>query len=170
MTLPKFNDLRNERWKCLLATAAVILFFCGNGNSRPAEISLAELVDRSDVIAIGKVESQKILPSGETPRTKTVVVLEKVLKGRGADSKPLEFITAGTREMQLPDQPSFPPPGSRALLFLTSNEDGIWNLAAGELAVWPIEAGTDKTLGFGFNYSIELVEREIANRQNAFDP
>jgi hypothetical protein len=48
------------------------------------------------------------------------------------------------------------------VLFLVKNEEGSWRILNGVQGLWPVESGSDKTLGMGFNYSIMQIEEELA--------
>ncbi|MEW6712602.1 MAG: hypothetical protein AB1403_22480, partial [Candidatus Riflebacteria bacterium] len=115
-------------------------------------------------VVIAKVEAQETLitPDVSKPSTKTSISVEKVLKGDVKLAENLEFTTPGSKSRPILDKPVFPAKGERVLLFLVKKEDGSWRLHNGVQGLWPLENGSDKTLGMGFNYSIKQVEEELA--------
>jgi len=123
-----------------------------------------ELVKTSEVIVIASVADQEIEPGEKIAKTKTSLTVEKVLKGALKAEEALQFTTPGTREKPVIDRPVFPAKGERVLLFLVKTEEGTWRLQNGIQGLWPLEAGTDKTLGMGFNYSIQKIEEELAKK------
>lgn len=123
-----------------------------------------DLVKTSEVIVIATVATQEVQPGEKIAKTTTSLTVEKVLKGEIKTEEPLQFTTPGTREKPVLDRPVFPAKGERVLLFLVKNEEGTWRLQNGIQGLWPLETGTDKTLGMGFNYSIEKIEEELAKK------
>ncbi|EKD81960.1 MAG: hypothetical protein ACD_39C01550G0005 [uncultured bacterium] len=127
-------------------------------------IPFPELVKTSEAIVIASIVDQEIQPGEKIAKTTTSLTVEKVLKGEIKAEEPLKFTTPGTREHPVLDRPVFPVKGEKVLLFLVKNEEGTWRLQNGIQGLWPLEAGTDKTLGMGFNYSIKQIEEELAKK------
>jgi len=127
-------------------------------------LPLDKLVKSSEAILIAKVVTQECntKPGSKVPETHTSLVVEKVLKGALKPKDPLKFTTPGGNGVIPEDCPVFPGPGERVLLFLEKGKDGNWNICNVIQGLWPLESGSDKTLGIGRRYSIKLVEAEIA--------
>ncbi len=122
-----------------------------------------DLVKTAEAVVIAKVDAQEIIqaPGAKAPSTQTSLIVEKVFKGDLKAAAPLQFTTAGSKGHVVLDHPVFPEKGERVMLFLAKKEDGSWRLLNGVQGLWPLEAGTDKTLGMGFNYSIKQVEEQL---------
>ncbi len=125
-----------------------------------------ELVQKAEAIVIASVDTQQVVSPADAkiPETSTIVKIEKILKGAIEADKPLQFNTPGSKDHVVRDRPRFPIPGERVVLFLVKNEEGSWRILNGPQGLWPLETGSDKTLGMGFNYSIEQVEKELAGK------
>lgn len=123
-----------------------------------------ELVQKAEAIVIASVDTQQVVSPADAkvPETSTTVKIEKILKGALEAEKPLQFNTPGSKGFVVRDRPRFPEPGERVVLFLVKNEDGNWRILNGVQGLWPVEVGSDKTLGMGFNYSIQQIEKELA--------
>ncbi|MBU1105754.1 MAG: hypothetical protein KKB51_03715 [Candidatus Riflebacteria bacterium] len=123
-----------------------------------------DLVKTAEAILIARIDSQEVLtePGKDIPNTKTSLIIEKVLKGSLQANDPLQFTTPGSKEHPVRDRPVFQDKGERVLLYLIQNKEGVWCLNNGIQGLWPLESGTDKTLGMGFNYSIKKIEEELA--------
>lgn len=124
-----------------------------------------ELVKTADAIIIVKVEAKEVsqIPGAKYPETQNSLMIEKVLKGELKANELFTLSTAGTTAKPVLDRPLFPEKGERVLLFLKKINSGwvIFNRVQG---LWPLETGTEKTLGMGFNYSIKQVEEELAKK------
>lgn len=129
-------------------------------------IPFPDLVKTAEAILIARIDTQDVLtvPGKDTPQTKTSLIVEKVFKGSLKENDSLQFTNPGTREHPVLDRPVFPVKGERVLLYLVKNDEGVWRLHNGVQGMWPLETGTDKTLGMGFNYSIKQIEEELLKK------
>jgi len=121
------------------------------------------LVKEADLIVIARVADKVPIPQGEQkyPQLKNVLVIEQVLKGTRRQNEPIAILTVDTRGKWKEDAVTFPNKGQRVVLFLSGSGDSL-RIVNGIQGVWPLEDGTDKTLGMGFRYSIRQIEEEIA--------
>ncbi|RCK79427.1 MAG: hypothetical protein OZSIB_0067 [Candidatus Ozemobacter sibiricus] len=149
----------------MLRLSMVFVFVLVMGLSASAMIRtlpFPELVRQAEIIAIVTVteQTQSPVPGKDYPKVDTTVEVERVLKGALKEKDTLSFTSYGTEEKYLEDSPIFPPKGKKAVLFLVE-KDGQKVLLNGIQGLWPLEAGTNKTLGMGFRYSIEKIEEEL---------
>lgn len=146
--------------------AGLAILSIGSARAYIRTMPLPELVAASELIAIAEVIEIADAPRGAAgARIRNVLKVSRVLKGRYAPAPPL---TIGTHyrpgEAAREDSVVFPPQGQRVLLFLKQAPDGSWRLVNGIQGLWPLEAGSGKTLRMGFRYSIAEVERLIAGK------
>lgn len=149
----------------MLRLSMVFAFVLVMGLSASAMIRtlpFPDLVKQAEIIAIVTVteQTQSPVPGKDYPKVETTVEVERVLKGSLKEKDTLSFTSYGTEEKYLEDSPIFPPKGEKAVLFLV-DQDGQKVLLNGIQGLWPLEAGTNKTLGMGFRYSIEKIEEEL---------
>jgi len=142
----------------------MVLFFGMPAFAMIRTLPFPELVQKAEVIVIASVDTQQVVSPADAkiPETSTFVKIEKILKGTIEADKPLQFNTPGSKDFVVRDRPRFPIPGERVVLFLVKNEEGSWRILNGVQGLWPVESGSDKTLGMGFNYSIRQIEEELA--------
>ena len=142
----------------------LVMFMAMPALSMIRTLPFPDLVKTSEVIVIATVAAQEVLPGEKIAKTTTSLTVEKVLKGEIKAEESLQFTTPGTKERPVRDRPVFPGQGERVLLFLVKNDEGSWRLQNGIQGLWPLEAGSDKTLGMGFNYSIEKIQEELSKK------
>ena len=133
-------------------------------------LSLSDLVKSSEVIIIAKVSERSPLKNleGKYPQLKNIVKVEKFLKGQQTETTFLEFLTFDTKGQWVEDAVTFPEKGERVLMFLKKGENGKMVPVNGIQGVWPLKPGSDKTLGMGFRYSLEEVEKAIQTQTSVF--
>lgn len=144
----------------------MVLFLGMPAFSMIRALPFPELVQKAEAIVVASVDTQLVVSPADAkvPETSTTVKIEQILKGSLAADKPLQFNTPGSRDFVVRDRPRFPEPGEKVVLFLVKTEEGSWRILNGVQGLWPVEAGTGKTLGMGFNYSIEQIENELTGK------
>ena len=154
------------RRRALLAglVAGLAILNVGFAHAYIRTLPLPELVAASQLIAIAEVIEIADAPRGDGgSRIRNVLKVSRVFKGRYATAN---MLTIGTHyrpgEAAREDSVVFPAAGQRVLLFLKQAPGAGWMLVNGIQGLWPLEAGSDKTLRMGFRYSIAEVERLIA--------
>lgn len=132
-------------------------------NAMIITLPIQELVKKSDLILIAKVEQQTEIEvdKNQISTIKNVILPEKILKGSWNIKEPLTIFTKKCGEPGsigwLEDQPELPPKGSKVLLFLYKADDGTYqpvNLVQG---VWPIN-NDGKLLGMGYGYTLKQIQ------------
>ena len=140
-----------------------LFFFTARTFAAISTLPFPDLVGRADLILIAKVSDKVPIPKSEKGcrQLKNVLTIEKVLKGKRETSTPLELLTMDSSGKWVEDALAFPDKGTRVVLFLARGKDGSLSVVNGIQGVWPLKAGTDKTLGMGFRYSIKQLMEEI---------
>jgi hypothetical protein len=140
-----------------------ILLIHATGQAMIRTIPFPELVKTADLIVVAKVTEQ--VPEADSPpappRVKNVLTLERSLKGDWTAEKPLVFHTADRQGKRREDFVEFPAVGERVVLFLKKATDGSLTIMNRIQGLWPLQTGSDKTLGMGFNYSLEAIEKAV---------
>ena len=153
----------------LLFAAALSLLYSAPAMAMIRTLPVSDLVARAQLIVIAQVVSISEDPTrsyGSPIRNELKIV--RVLKGSYDASKPLvlgTFYKPGQRGRE--DSLVFPAVGRRVLLFVKSDSGGRLSIVNGIQGLWPLEAGTDKTLGMGFRYSIDEIEKFIAEQEKS---
>jgi hypothetical protein len=134
------------------------------GSAMIRTLPVTDLVAAADVIAIAEVVAISRSPSrpGIAPVRNELKVV-RVLKGGLGVARTFvmrTYFEPGERARE--DSPVFPGVGRRVLLFLRTPAGMPPVPVNGIQGLWPLEQGTDKTLGMGFRYSIPEIERLIA--------
>ena len=129
------------------------------------------LVKEANLIVIARVADKvQILHSEQKyPQIKNVLSIEQILKGARRQNEPIAILTMDTRGQRIEDAVTFPNKGQRVVLFLSGSGDSL-QIVNGIQGVWPLEDGTDRTLGMGFRYSIRQIEEEIARTRGPSIP
>ena len=150
---------------CLLI--AVVIMMSTPLCARLKTLTISELVKSAEAIAVIKIDARENIVEGErkVAKTKNSLTVEKVLKGALAQDEKLAINTPGAIGNVPEDRPEFQNAGNRALVFLKKRENGKWGIVNGLQGVWPLAPGSDKTLGMGFNYSLEQIEKELATQK-----
>jgi hypothetical protein len=150
----------------LLVAVAISLICSALATARIRTLPVSDLVATAQLIAIAEVASisEDATRSHGGP-IRNELKVTRVLKGAYDTSKPLVLSTyykPGQRARE--DSLVFPSAGRRVLLFLKFASGDRLVTVNGIQGLWPLEAGTDKTLGMGFRYSISEVEKLIAGQ------
>ena len=160
-----------KNWAATFLALSVLFLFFSPGLAFAMIVTLPfpDLVRESNAIVIARVSDKVPVPKGakEFPQIKNILTVERVLKGKLQTSQPLELMTADTQGKWMEDVLAFPDKGTRVVLFLARGKDGNLNIVNGIQGVWPLQDGTDKTLGMGFRYSIEQIKKEIQTQSRA---
>ncbi len=141
-----------------------VLFLTATGFAMIRTLPLPDLVAKADLIVLAKVAAigEEKSADQSIPPVKNELSVERVLKGTWNASDPIvlkTFFKPGDKIRE--DGVVFPEKDRRVLLFLESKDGKDLRILNGIQGLWPIEAGTDKTLGMGFRYSIEKVLEEV---------
>ncbi|MDD2467579.1 MAG: hypothetical protein PHI97_26655 [Desulfobulbus sp.] len=123
-----------------------------------------DLVQSAYVIVIAKVIEKVSGPKSKHGyhQIKNILMPEKVLKGDLTIHETFEILTPNTKGKWREDMVTFPDKGCRVILFLKKRtSEGPFNIVNGIQGLWPLQDGSNKTLGMGFRYSIGDVEKEL---------
>ena len=142
------------------------VFISASASGMIQTLQVPELIKTADFILIAKVKEKKQVnePKAKFPQIKNVLESEKFLKGKLPEDTPLEILTFDSQGEWVEDVITFPEKGERVLLFLKEGKNGNLVPVNGIQGVWPLLPDSDKTLGMGFSYSIEVVEEEIKSQ------
>jgi hypothetical protein len=147
----------NKTLKVFILCLAALPVLAEESVSMIRTLPVAELVSRSDYIAIGEVRKIEIddthLSRNEKMRhlINEVIVIE-LLKGIWPPDKPMIFRTVKA-DRWIEDHVEFPAPGTRVVLFVKKGESGRLSLTNGIQGLWPLQGdqpirmGTGKTIG-----------------------
>ena len=123
-----------------------------------------DLVKSAHVIVIAKVIKKVSGPKSKYgyPQIKNILMSEKVLKGDLAIHETFEILTPNTKGKWREDVVILPDKGRRVILFLKKRtHEDPFNIVNGIQGLWPLQEGSNKTLGMGFRYSINDIEKEL---------
>ena len=147
-------------------TSLLTVFLCIislTGFAMMKTLLFPDLVKQADFILIVKVTAKsQSLGGDKIPLMKTQFSVERNLKGVWPEKEPLAISSRDTQGKAIEDAMSFPAEGSRLVLFLQKTQDNSLVPLNRNQGVWPLQEGSNKTLGMGFRYSIEQIEKEVA--------
>jgi hypothetical protein len=135
----------------------------GTGGENASNILGVNLVNApNETLTYGEKIAAAAWDEGDKQNVTAILnSFEKVIKGPVAPAEPLAVFTHDLKGKFYEDIPQLPETGTRALLFLKKNQSGELVPVNRVQGVWPIQDGSDKTLGMGFNSSIQQVENEV---------
>lgn len=151
----------------IMRVAALVISFLvplASANAKIRTLPLPDLVAAAEHIVIAEVVA--IAEDTVGPRVAPVrndLQVTRVLKGSFDASKSFVLRTyykPGQKARE--DSVVLPAKGRSVLLFLRAARGAELVPVNGIQGVWPLEAGTGKTLGMGFRYSISEIETLIA--------
>jgi hypothetical protein len=147
-----------------LFATVLVLVLTAPAMSKIKTLPLTELTASAELIVIAEVVSisEDLARSLGAP-IRNELRVTRVLKGSHDASRPLVLAThfkPGDKARE--DSLVLPAQGRRVLLFLKAGPDKRLRTVNGIQGSWPLEPGTDKTLGMGFRYSVADVEKLIA--------
>lgn len=142
------------------------VFISVSANGMIQTLPVPELIKSAEFVLIAKVKEKSQVKElkAKFPQIKNVLESEKFLKGKLPEGTPLEILTFDSQGERVEDVVTFPEKGERVLLFLKKGKNGNLVPVNGIQGVWPLLPDSDKTLGMGFRYSIEVVEEEIKSQ------